>query len=213
MRHAWGNEVLRRALKMAGNGLAWLLMALPAACSGLEGHIASGREDVFVFWGQLVGLVPGIAGRFIRRAYYRMTLDSCEWECDIGFLAWFSHRGARVGRNVYIGPAAIIGMATLGDGVMIGSRASILSGSRQHVHDEDGQLQPFSFARAERVEVGAHAWIGEGALIMANIGAGSIVAAGAVVSTPVPTGVVVAGNPCRFVRALPAKNGSHAAAQ
>jgi acetyltransferase-like isoleucine patch superfamily enzyme len=205
--------VLRNALKTAGNGFAWLLMALPAACSGLEGHIAVGREDVFVFWGQLVGLVPGIAGRFLRRAYYRMTLDHCDWECDIGFLAWFSHRSARVGRNVYIGPSAIIGTATLGEGVMIGSRASILSGSRQHVHDEQGRLEPFSLERTERVEVGAHAWIGEGALIMANIGAGSIVAAGAVVSAPVPAGVVVAGNPCRFVRALQPGNNSHAAAQ
>jgi acetyltransferase-like isoleucine patch superfamily enzyme len=206
------HEVLRRALKTAGNGAAMLLMALPAACSGIEARVASRREDVFVFWGQLVALVPGILGRFLRRAYYRMTLEQCALDCDIGFLAWFSHRSARVGRNVYIGPQAIVGTASLGDGAMIGSRASILSGAHQHVHNDQGELQPFSLERAERVEVGSHAWIGEGALIMASVGAHSIVAAGAVVSVPVPDRVVVAGNPCRFVRSL-RPEGSRAAAQ
>jgi acetyltransferase-like isoleucine patch superfamily enzyme len=188
-----------------------LLMAIPAACSGIEAHVAPAREEVFVFWGQLVGLVPGILGRFLRRAYYRLTLERCALDCDIGFLAWFSHRSARVGRKVYIGPQAIVGTATLGDGAMIGSRASILSGAHQHAHDERGELQPFTFERAERIEVGPHAWIGEGALIMANVGAGSIVAAGAVVSTPVPDRVVVAGNPFRFVRSLAPESGRSAA--
>jgi acetyltransferase-like isoleucine patch superfamily enzyme len=203
--------LLRSALKGAGNGTAILLMAIPAAFSAIEAHLAPTREDVFVFWGQLVGLVPGILGRYLRRAYYRLTLEQCALDCDIGFLAWFSHRNARVGRKVYIGPQAIVGTATLGEGAMIGSRASILSGSRQHVHDGSGELQPFSFDRATRVEVGAHAWVGEGALIMANVGAGSIVAAGAVVSTPVPDRVVVAGNPCRFVRSLVPESGRVAA--
>ena len=207
--------MLLRALKAVGDGLALLVMAVPAAMSGLERRIAPRREDVFVFWGQFAGLVPGTPGRFIRRAYYRMTLEQCGGGCDIGFLAWCSHRTARLGRNVYVGPQAIIGTATIDEGSLIGSRASILSGSRQHEHDGDGRLQPFNPDLAERVRIGPHAWIGEGALIMANVGARSIVAAGAVVSSPVPDGVVVAGNPCRFVRNVGRGNGSpdQAAAQ
>jgi hypothetical protein len=56
-------SVPRRAIKAAGNGAALLLMGLAAASSGIERRLAPGREDVFVFWGQLVSLVPGIAGR------------------------------------------------------------------------------------------------------------------------------------------------------
>ena len=41
---------------------------------------------------------------------------------------------------------------------------------------------------------------GEGAVVMANVGAQCMVAAGAVVSSPVPDGIMVAGNPARFVR-------------
>jgi acetyltransferase-like isoleucine patch superfamily enzyme len=205
--------LLSRAIKTAGNWIALLVMALPAGTSGLERRLAPRREDAFVFWGQAVGLVPGMLGRFLRRAYYRMTLEQCSDDCDIGFLAWFSHRTARLGRNVYIGPCAIVGTATIGDGAMIGSRASILSGSRQHEHGADGRLQAFSHDRAERVQVGPHAWIGEGALIMASVGARSIVAAGAVVSAAVPDDVVVAGNPCRFVRTLGQGGADRAAAR
>jgi acetyltransferase-like isoleucine patch superfamily enzyme len=43
-------------------------------------------------------------------------------------------------------------------------------------------------------------WIGEAAVVMADIGRSSTVAAGAVVSSCVPPGIVVAGNPARFVR-------------
>jgi acetyltransferase-like isoleucine patch superfamily enzyme len=46
------------------------------------------------------------------------------------------------------------------------------------------------------------AWIGEAALVVADVGPGAMVTAGAVVSTPVRGGIVVAGNPARFVRDL-----------
>ncbi len=194
--------VFREFGKAVGNALALVVMALPAAASAIEFHLAPGREDIFVFWGQFASLIPGMPGRFLRRAYYRLTLERCPLDCDIGFMAWFSHRGGRVGHRVYIGPQAIIGTATIGDGAMIGSRASILSGTRQHRHGADGRLEPFDLAAAERVHIGHDAWIGEAALVMADVGAGTIVAAGAVVSSPVPEKVVVGGNPARFVRRL-----------
>jgi len=196
---------VRGAVKGLGNALALAVMAIPAAASLIEQHLSPRREDVFVFWGQCVGLVPGMPGRFLRRAYYRMTLERCPLDCDIGFMAWFSHRGGRIGQGVYIGPQAIIGTATIDDGAMIGSRASILSGMRQHSHGADGRLSAFDLAAADRVHVGANAWIGEAALVMASVGAGAIVSAGAVVSTPVPEHVVVGGNPARFVRRLGAE--------
>ncbi len=192
----------RAAINAVFNGLALAIMALPAAMSAVEFRLAPEREDIFVFWGQFASLIPGIPGRYLRRAYYRMTLERCTLDCDIGFMAWFSHRGGRVGHRVYIGPQAIIGMATIDDGAMIGSRASVLSGTRQHRHGPDGRLEAFSLAAAQRVHIGHDAWIGEAALVMADVGAGAIVAAGAVVSSPVPEKVVVGGNPARFVRRL-----------
>ena len=45
-------------------------------------------------------------------------------------------------------------------------------------------------------------WVGEGAIIMANIGNGCQIAAGAVVTNDTKSFVVLAGNPARFVKTL-----------
>ena len=80
---------------------------------------------------------------------------------------------------------------------MIGSRVSIPSGKRQHL-DEQGRLAPV--ARFEPVAIGAHCWIGEGAIVLADVGGGCIVSAGAVVIDAVPSGKLIGGNPARVIR-------------
>jgi acetyltransferase-like isoleucine patch superfamily enzyme len=53
-----------------------------------------------------------------------------------------------------------------------------------------------------RFDIGDHAWIGYGAVIMkgVNIGAYAVVAACSVVTRDVPPHAVVAGNPARIVK-------------
>src|SRR6185503_8303678 len=114
--------------------------------------------------------------------------------------AFFSHREAHVEDDVYIGPFAVIGKAWLRTGSLIGTRASLLSGSSQHEMAPDGRWYPSDPENFEEIEIGPHAWIGEAATVMASVGEGSMVAAGAVTSTAVPAMTVVAGNPARFVR-------------
>ena len=104
--------------------------------------------------------------------------------------------------EVYIGAYSVVGSACLRKGCLIGTRANLLSGSTQHELSDDGRWTPFDLARSGQIEIGPHAWIGESAVVMADVGAGALVAAGSVVSTAVPPGVVVAGNPARFVRQL-----------
>jgi acetyltransferase-like isoleucine patch superfamily enzyme len=59
-----------------------------------------------------------------------------------------------------------------------------------------------SGTRYERVALGRDCWIGEGAIIMADVGAGSIVSAGAVVLTSAPPATIVGGNPAKIVKSL-----------
>jgi len=178
-----------------------LVLVLPAAATcWLESVLSPDAEGVFVFWTQCVAVLPGHPGMYVRRAFYRLTLESSSLKCFIGFGALFAHRTAQVEDDVYIGPYTVIGSIRLRKGCLIGTRANLLSGSMQHVVGPDGGWQPGDPPYLAGIEIGQHAWIGEAALIMATVGEASVVSAGAVVSAPVAAGVVVAGNPARFVR-------------
>lgn len=191
---------LKRFVKFVINSVA-LLLTLPCALTcWLESVLHPSGEGIFNFWSHVFAIVPGTPGIYVRRGFYRLTLASCSASVAVGFGAFFAHRESHVEQDVYIGPFAVIGRARLRSGSLIGTRASLLSGSGQHELDAQGRWMASNQTNFRQIEIGPYAWIGEAATIMASVGEGSAVSAGAVVSAPVPAGVVVAGNPARFVR-------------
>lgn len=191
-----------------------VIAAVPAGLCRLEA-LFSERGDLFVLFGQAFSLIPGLPGNWLRRAFGRLTLDGCSADCEIGFLSWFSSRHARIGARAYIGPLSVIGDAEIGEGSLIATRVSVLSGKNQHAHGPDGSLISFSRDRAVLVTIGRDTWIGEGAIVMADVGNRCIVASGAVVTSPVGDGQLVGGNPARVIRRLldvPASPDMHASA-
>jgi acetyltransferase-like isoleucine patch superfamily enzyme len=190
---------LIRSLKAIGNGLA-LVAVLPAVLMcWLEGWLR-GSEAVFWFWTHVLAIMPGLPGLYLRRAFYRLTLRQCSLNCWIDFGVIFAHRTASVDDEVYVGAYAVVGSVRLLQGCLIGTRASLLSGPAQHELRADGRWTPSGASSFSEIQIGRNAWIGEAAVVMADVGDGALVAAGTVVSTAVPPGVVVAGNPARFVR-------------
>lgn len=184
------------------DGVSLAVVSPAAALCALEAR--TGGEATFAFWAQFFALVPGLPGVFLRRAFYRQTLDSCGHTFFIGFGALLSHRCASIENDVYVGPYAVIGSCDLAEGCLIGTRCSIVSGGGLHSLDAQQRWLPADLSRLKRIRIGDHAWIGEGALVLADVGRAAMVAAGAVVSAAVPAGTVVAGNPARFVRRLSA---------
>ena len=166
--------------------------------SWLEKIIGKG-EILFVGTSQLLALIPGFAGTWLRAAYYYASLEKSSWEVHIGFGSIFTHRGATLGKNVSMGAYCVIGHADISSKVMMASRISIPSGKRQHI-DEHGLLS--STPRFERVAIGKESWIGEGAIIMANVGEHCIVSAGAVIVKEMPAACLLAGNPARVIKEL-----------
>jgi len=187
-----------RALKRIAFGAAAVLVAPLTAAAWLERRAGAG-EQVFAFGAQLLALAPGLPGATLRAAYYRATLERCHWEVHVGFGSVLLKRGASLGARASMGCWCVIGHAAIGGGAMIGSRVSVPSGRRQHL-DDAGRLSAEG-GRFERVSIGAGSWIGEGAIVMADVGEAAIVAAGSVVSAPVPDRSIVSGNPARVVRA------------
>jgi acetyltransferase-like isoleucine patch superfamily enzyme len=164
---------------------------LPARLQGL----LSGGEGAFVAGSELLSLVPGAPGVYLRRGYYRMCLEACALDCHIGFGTTLAHPQARIGRGVYVGNRCTLGMVDLEDDVALGSNVDVLSGRHQHNFDRrDVPLlrQGGAFAR---VRIGRNSWVGNSAVVMADVGAECVVGAGSVVVKPVPAGAVVAGNP------------------
>jgi acetyltransferase-like isoleucine patch superfamily enzyme len=196
--HEAASSAPRLLLKGLVFAVCVVLVAPLILAAWLEKRLV-GTEVVFVSLSQLLSLVPALPGTWLRGAFYWGALERCSWQVHVGFGSIFSHRGARLGERASIGSYCVIGHADVGDAVMIGSRVSIPSGKRQHFDDE-GRLS--SGTRFDRVTIGEHAWLGEGAIVLADVGARSVVSAGAVVTRPMPAGVLVGGNPARVIRSI-----------
>src|SRR6187401_2954836 len=63
-----------------------------------------GRDAALHGSTQTLALAPGLTGRYLRVAFLRCTLAACDPSAAIEFGTLFSAAGARIGRNVYIGP-------------------------------------------------------------------------------------------------------------
>ena len=174
------------------------------AISNLETWTKTDSSRLFSAFGQLLALFPGYSGISFRRAYYRGTIQSCGKNFHIGFGAIINKRESWIEENVSIGPYALLGSVILREGCLIGSRASIISQGDLHCLDEFGRWITPQKVVPIATEVGAYCWIGEGAIIASSIGQGALVAAGSVVASEVPPNVMMAGNPARFVKHLPA---------
>jgi len=193
---------LRRSLERVANAVCLASAAPWAALCWVEARVTLCGEAVFGCCAQAFALVPGLPGVYLRRAFYRLTLDACAADCYIGFGTVFSHRQARVESSAYIGSYTLIGSAWLHERCLVGSRVSLLSGGALHQLGPDRRWTSTDVRRMRQIHVHEDAWIGEAALVLADVGPGAMVTAGAVVSTPVRGGIVVAGNPARFVREL-----------
>ncbi|WP_164103324.1 acyltransferase [Candidatus Laterigemmans baculatus] len=159
-----------------------------------------GRGRALSSWSQTIGLLPGQCGVYLRRAFYSGVLEKVDEDCVISFGVLFSHPKTAIGRSAYIGPYSVIGEVDIQDDVLIGSQVSIMNGSKQHgIERLDCPIreQPGTWPR---VTIGTDSWLGDRAIVMADVGKHCVVGAGAVVTRPVPDYAIVVGNPARIVK-------------
>jgi virginiamycin A acetyltransferase len=155
-------------------------------------------HEAFVFFAQQFALFPGIAGSYLRVAYYKLTLEKVGADCHMALGSYFAHSQSSMNDRVGIGAYCVLGQVSLGDGTLLASCVQVISGSRQHLRDEHGRLTDVGQS-FDRITIGKECWIGAGAIIMADLADMVSVAAGSVVSYAMPAGAVVAGNPARAV--------------
>lgn len=161
--------------------------------------IFRGKQSAFSGCSQAVALIPGTLGVFLRWGFYKMSIARCGKNAHIGFGTIFSHPSVKVGESVYIGSYCVIGDADLQDDCILASCVSICNGTKQHyfdkldvpIREQGGEYLP--------ITIGKDCWIGERAVVMANVEPQAIVGAGAVVVNNVSAREIVAGNPARKI--------------
>ncbi|MDQ7837671.1 MAG: acyltransferase [Thermodesulfobacteriota bacterium] len=158
------------------------------------------REITFQGISQLMSLVPGAIGNYIRTGFYWLSLNKCSPECIISFGTLFSTPNCEIGRYVYIGANCIISDSVIENNVLIGSNVHILSG--KYTHNFSTLDVPIMLQKGSRVTVriGEDTWIGNGAIIMANVGKKCVIGAGSIVTKEIEDYSVAVGNPARVIK-------------
>ncbi len=181
----------RFLLKRTAQGVA-LVLVFPLALSCGFGRI----HGLFTICAHSLAQAPGFPGNLLRGAFYKLTLRRCSIDTNIAFGTFFAYPDAEVGSQVSIGSYCVIGRASIGHGTQIASHVGIPGGRHQHERESAGKLVP---ATGGQAVIGDHCWIGESAVVMSNIGAGTTIGAGAVVVKDIPGGVVAVGNPAKVL--------------
>jgi virginiamycin A acetyltransferase len=187
-------------------GAKWIarLLANLAAFPFLLFHVLKvpvlGKDRSLEGSTQVLALLPGLCGEYIRRAFLAWTIAKCHPSASIGFGTIFSKSAARIGENAYVGPYCSLGLVTIERDVLVATGTHLLSGGR--IHGTADLTLPIREQTGEIVHItlGAGCWIGAGAIVMADVGANSIVGAGAVVTKAVPPGVIATGVPAKVIR-------------
>src|SRR5437762_1346762 len=94
---------LRDAIKAAVHGVATVLVCPMLASYQVRASFL-GRDRALQGSAQLLALLPGLPGQYLRRAFLARTLDRCALSAVVEFGALFSTTRARIDENVYVGP-------------------------------------------------------------------------------------------------------------
>lgn len=190
---------MRPALKHVAFWLATVAI-LPALASYWLRGAVFGRDRALEGSTQALALVPGLVGRYARRAFLARALAACHPTVTVEFGTLFSSSRARLDENVYVGPRCHLGFVHLERDVLVGAGVHIPSGGDTHGVEDVGRPIREQVREKQEVTIGHGTWIGSAAVVMSDVGHDSVIGAGSVVTRPVPPLVVAAGVPARVIR-------------
>lgn len=190
---------MRELIKAAVHALAWIVVTPSVLSWQLRSRIM-GPDRAIEGSTQAWALVPGLIGQYLRRAFLSRTLAECARTATIEFGTIFSSASASIGDRAYIGPRCHLGWAIIERNALLAAGVHVPSGAKTHGIDDLTTAIRDQPMTKTAVRIGAGAWIGSAAIVMADIGRDSVIAAGAVVTRPIPDMSIAGGVPARVLR-------------
>lgn len=191
---------MRSLLKRVLNLISWVLVAWLAFPIRWAQKLDKSYR-FFQFGSQLMSLVPGVPGVYLRRQYYRIVFRLSSGGFVIEFGTIFAMPGTRIGDNAYVGASCNIGLADIANDVLLGSNVDVIAGPKVHHFDRVDIPIRLQGGDLKLIEIGEGTWVGNGAIVLADIEKECVVGAGSVVVKPCnePFGIY-AGNPAKLIR-------------
>lgn len=190
---------MRNALKLVAHWVAVLVVS-PSIVSWHVRSLVMGPDRAIEGSTQFWAIAPGLVGQYLRRAFLCHTLSFCARSATIEFGTLFSSASASIGERAYVGPRCHIGWAVIEADVLVAAGVHIPSGARTHGMDDPSLAIRDQPSSKNPVRIGAGAWIGSAAVVMADVGKDAVVGAGAVVTKPIADRVIAGGVPARVLR-------------
>ena len=144
--------------------------------------------------------VPGLTGQYLRRAFLSRTLRACSPTATIEFGTLFSSSQASIGDRAYIGPRCHLGWVTIEQDVLLAAGVHVPSGAHTHGTSDASVAIRDQPTSKTPVRIGAGAWVGSAAVVMADVGRNAVIGAGAVVTRAIPDSTIAGGVPARVLR-------------
>lgn len=186
-------DLIRQLLRCVAGIGAW-----PYLIGYRASGMLLGRRRAFSAASERLSRLPGLWGLYVRAAFYGRTMAHVGRDVYFGYMSVLSKPETSIGDGVYIGRFCTVGLADLGDDVMLADGVQVLSGRHTHGAGPTGD-RPMrdNPHQCQRVTIGHGAWLCAASTVMADVGADAVVAAGAVVVKPVASRQRVAGVPAR----------------
>jgi len=189
----------RDVVKAAARAVAFVFVCPALVSFAIRARLDS-RDRALQSTSEWLALLPGVTGQYLRRAFYSRTLAHCDHTAVIETGTVFSRAGARIDERAYIGAGCRLGLVHVEHDALVASGVHIPSGANTHYVDDLTRPIREQGRGEQLVRIGAGSWIGEGAVVMADVARDAVVGAGAVVTRPIPAWAIAAGVPARVLR-------------
>lgn len=175
-------------------GILFWPLVLPA------GLISRLSDYFFHTFSEFFAIVPFLLGVAMRYEFYKFTLTRCGRNVLFGFGTVFFYRDIQIGSNVHIGMYNTFHHCNLGSNVLIADGCRFLSGKHYHLFERNDIPMTLQGGKYRRIQIHDDCWIGTNAVVMDDIGEGSVIGAGAVVTSAIAPYSIAVGNPAKVIK-------------